>query len=391
MSGRKTPLALRNLLHNRRRLAVAIGGLGFAVLLMFTQTGFKNALFDSTVKVIDELDADILLVNRGQYALPAKQTFSRRRIYQARSCPGVADVYPLYIETFYAVFKPLGHQGHPIRVMGYELGDPVFLIPEVTDQDEALSRPGTALVDRKSKAKYRIPDRLEESPSETDAELTDRSIRLVGTFEMGTDFANDGNLIMSDANFAEFFPFRVPMGDPLSVVDLGLVKVEPGADVQAVKRRLSEALPDDVAVFAKQELVDAEIRFWSKSTPVGYIFATGTVMAFIVGVIICYQVIYSGIADLMSEYATLKAMGYRNRYFMSLVLQTALYLSVLSYIPGLLLSLLMYRWLADYTGLLMVLTFPRAALVYVLTLGMCVFSGCLAMRKLLAADPADLF
>jgi len=47
--------------------------------------------------------------------------------------------------------------------------------------------------------------------------------------------------------------------------------------------------------------------------------------------------------------------------------------------------------LADYTGLLMMLTVPRAALIYGLTLAMCIVSGCLAMRKLLAADPADLF
>jgi hypothetical protein len=30
-------------------------------------------------------------------------------------------------------------------------------------------------------------------------------------------------------------------------------------------------------------------------------------------------------------------------------------------------------------------------LVFVLTLGMCMVSGCMAMRKVLEADPAELF
>ena len=54
---------------------VALAGIGFAVVLMFMQMGFRNALFDSTVKVVTDLDADLLLVNQAQYALPARQSF----------------------------------------------------------------------------------------------------------------------------------------------------------------------------------------------------------------------------------------------------------------------------------------------------------------------------
>jgi len=93
----------------------------------------------------------------------------------------------------------------------------------------------------------------------------------------------------------------------------------------------------------------------------------------------------------MAEFATLKAMGYRNRYFVGVVLQMALYLSVVGYVPGLLVSMLLYNRLAQGTGLLLNLTLPEAGLVFALTLGMCAASGCLAVRKVLAADPAELF
>jgi putative ABC transport system permease protein len=388
------------LTHNWPRLVVALSGIGFAVVLMFMQTGFKNALFDSTVQVIKSLDADILVVGGAQYALPAKQTFSRQRIFQARGCRDVVTAFPLYIESFYGVWKPSREtlretaediKPNPIRVLAFDLNDAAFRLPEVLAQVDALRQPNTALVDVKSKPKYGIPGVVDEIRRQRGAELSDRSIRLVGAFRLGTDFANDGTLIMSAANFARYFPHRAAGGDPLSVVDLGIVRLRAGSDVHAVRGRLEAMLPDDVCVWTKEEFIAREIEFWRKNTPIGFIFRAGTLMGFVVGMIICYQIIFSSIADHEAEYATLKAMGYRDRYFVGLVLKTSLYLSVFSYLPGLLLSIWLYRRLAASTGLLMILDVPRAIHVLGLTLGMCVISGCLAIRKVLATDPADLF
>jgi putative ABC transport system permease protein len=175
------------------------------------------------------------------------------------------------------------------------------------------------------------------------------------------------------------------------MVDLGVVQVCKGADPQEVKQRLIESLPHDMLVKTKDELIDREIGFWNSSTPIGFVFSLGTVIGFVVGVIICYQVIYADIADHMPEYATLKAMGYGNGYFVRVVLQEAFYLSVLSFIPGLILSAALYQVLAQSTGLLMMLTFPRIAVIFLLTVAMCVVSGAMAMRKVLSADPADLY
>jgi putative ABC transport system permease protein len=222
-------------------------------------------------------------------------------------------------------------------------------------------------------------------------ELSGKRIRLIGTFTLGTDFANEGNLLMTARNFARYFPLRARGADPLSVVDLGIIQVEPGADPREVERRLSAMLPGDVQVFTKQGFREKELAFWRSSTPIGYIFFVGAVLGFVVGVIICYQIIYASISSHMPEFATLKAMGYRDRYFVGLVAAESVYLSVLGFVPGLLVSWALYALLAQQTGLLMLLTWERAAGVYALTLAMCVTSGCLAMRKVLAADPAELF
>jgi putative ABC transport system permease protein len=196
---------------------------------------------------------------------------------------------------------------------------------------------------------------------------------------------------MSAENFATFFPERLQGRDPLSVVDLAIVEVAPGADVEAVRADIDHLLDDRVRVATREEFRNREVQFWDDSTPIGIVFAAGTWIGFVVGLVICYQVIYSDIADHMPEFATLKAMGYGTFYFLSLIVTEAVLLSFIGFVPGVVFSTALYAVLANATGLLLTMTVPSMAFVLVLTLGMCIVSGVLAVRKLLAADPANLF
>ena len=388
----RVPLAWKNLTHDPRRLAVALAGIGFAVLLMFMETGFENALFDSMVKMPRELDADIVITSTAQTSMTSKQTFSREQVVQAASCEGVAEALPLYIESFFSIWKKPGGLGHPIRVLAYDPRRSMFLVPELARHRNALMQSQTALYDRRGKRdKYGVPETDQALSEQQGALLAGQSIRLVGSFRLGRDFVNDGNLVMSSDNLARYFPQRAIGGDPLSVVDLGVVRVAPGHDVAEVKKRLARLLPTAVRADTKTEFVARERAFWQNSTPIGYIFWVGKIMGFVVGVIICYQIIFADIADHMPEFATLKAMGYRSQFFIKVVLQQSIYLSALGFIPGCLAAYVIYDRLASGTGLLMFLTPGRVALVLLSTVAMCVASGSLAIRKVLAAEPAELF
>lgn len=393
---RRTPLAWKNLTHDWRRLAVALAGIGFAVILMFTQVGFQNALFDSQVKIIDDLQGDIFLVSRAKYTLAAEKRFPLELLNQAASCPGVKGAYPLYSELTLSRLKNLScgssSKAYPIRSLGFHLSDPVFNIPAVTNQLTRLSLPNTALIDTSSKRDtFKVPMEDEQALSATPAELADRQLVLVGYFHLGTDFAHDGNLAMSAQNFARYFPQRVQAGDPLTVVDLGLVHLKEGADPVQVRSTLDQLLDDRVFVLTRDQFRRQEVKFWDESTPIGIIFTAGKVIGFIVGMVICYQVIYSDIADHMPEFATLKAMGYKTGYFLRLIVVESMLLSIIGFLPGLLISTGLYSILAEATGLQLQMTLDTMGLVLVLTMVMCIASGMLAVRKLLSADPANLF
>ena len=114
-------------------------------------------------------------------------------------------------------------------------------------------------------------------------------------------------------------------------------------------------------------------------------------MGVVVGLIIVYQILYSEVQNHISEYATLKAIGYTNGFLRGVVFREAFYLSLLGYIPARVISFLLYSVAADATQLPIQMSVERAGIVYAVTLLMCGFSGLLAIRKLDKADPAEVF
>jgi putative ABC transport system permease protein len=161
--------------------------------------------------------------------------------------------------------------------------------------------------------------------------------------------------------------------------------------VNTVRDAIDVLIDDRVFVFTRDQFRRQEVKFWDDSTPIGIIFTAGKIIGFVVGMVICYQVIYSDIADHMPEFATLKAMGYSTGYFLRLIVAEAVLLSLIGFVPGLLISTGLYSVLAESTGLQLRMTLDSLVLVLVLTNAMCIASGMLAVRKLLAADPANLF
>lgn len=383
----KIPLAWHNLTHDRRRLVLAVLGVAFAVLLMFLQLGFRNALFDSTVAFIEGLDADLVIVATGRYTMAIAEPFPRRRLEQARVVEGVTAAEPLYVEQgLTRVYSGPGGVARPIRVAAFDPRRPPFVDPAIRAAAALLATPHTALADARSRA-----DGYGPLVTGAEIDLEGNPVRVVGTFSMGTDFANDGTLLVSTRTLHDIVPRRFPNDDGEGNVDVGLVRVRPGADVEEVRRAVATALSHDVRVFTKAGFVGQERDFWRRSTPIGFVFGLGLGLGFVVGVVVCYQVLATDVSDHMAELATLKAMGYAPRYFVLFVVQESLYLAVLAFLPGAAAAAATYGWLGAVTGLPMRLSIGRAVAIFVLTLSMCVVSGLLAIRRLHSASPADLF
>ncbi len=386
-------LPWKNLTHRKGRFAASVLGVAFAVLLMFTQLGFWNALLDSAVELIVQCNGELVIVSRAKYALTVMEPFSRRRLVQALAVPGVRDVYPLYLEHVRQLWQdpetvdPDEPPRRPIRVIAFDTDKPVLRLSGVAENAGPLRERDTVLMDTRSRSFF---GRRE---ADIRRELGGRSVRVVGTFRMGTDFVTHGTVLLSEQNYARLFPGRIPLEAVLDAVEVGVVRLEAGADPGAVAARLRQSLPDDVKICTREELAEEEKAFWRNSTPIGFFFLVGLLFGFAVGVVVCYQVLSADVISHLPEFATLKAIGYRSRALTTVVLEEALLLSVLGFVPGLAASALLYRVLSHpaVTGLPMRLTPAGCALVLTLAAGMCFLSGLLAIRKVQRADPAEVF
>jgi putative ABC transport system permease protein len=392
ISSSRTPLAWKNLTSEPRKLGLAAGGVGFAVLLMFMQIGFRNALFDSTVQVAQLLKADLFILSRSRNNLPNEQRFGQATLEQARGIPGVQAVVPIYIERAATELRVIGNPSRLIRVIGVPLEGSVFVDKEMDDKRQLLSDPRTALLDRMTKKSYGFERKNLAKLREQEVELSGKQLRIADWVQIGTDFVHDGSLIVSEEAIRNFFPLRAGgRDDPLKVVDFGLIQLAPDANIEQVRQAVRALAPKQIDVMTKKEIIRREIKFWGTATPIGIIFTVGTVMGLVVGTIICYQILYTDITDHLAEFATLKAMGYSSKYFGQLVLMQSIYLTFIGFIPGFAVTVGLYTLLGKTTGLIMMLSVERVLFVFVLTLVMCVVSGLLAVRKLLSADPANLF
>jgi len=380
-----TPLAWLQLTREKIRLVIALSGIAFAVILMFMQLGFQASLYDSTTRLHESLQADLVLISARSKSLGYMNTFSWRRLYQVLSFDGVASISPVYV-GFRDWRNPYNGNFRAIYVYGFQLGDSVFKFPEAAQNIDKLKLNENILFDRASRLEYGPVAKEFEQGKAIVTEVGGKRTNVIGLFTLGPSFGADGNIIISDLNFLRLFPDR-----KLGEIEIGLIKLKPHADAQNIQKQIRASLPKDVRVLTHQGFVDFEKRYWQTSTSIGFIFTLGVGMGFIVGTVIVYQILYSDVIDHLSEYATLKAMGYSDRYLEFVVFQEALILSTLGYIPGFALSLGLYDLTKNATLLPIAMKFDRALIVLILTIVMCSISGFIAVRRLRKADPADLF
>ncbi|MEM8615274.1 MAG: ABC transporter permease DevC [Cyanobacteria bacterium P01_H01_bin.105] len=389
----RKPLGWAQLSHRKMRLLVAMMGVTFSNILIFTQLGLRAMLFDGVTLVPDHLQGDLFLVSA--YAPNIDRGhFPKIYLLQANAVEGVSAASPLYIEFSNWVnpqdlpesddneFELFPNQ---VKILAFNPTQPVLAIPEVTQQLDRLNVPGSALYDRLGQEKLGPIVEQFNRQEIVSTLMSNQRVYVTGLFSLGSTLFDNGHIVMSDWNYSQWYG-----QDALNRVNVGCLTLAAGADVEQVRSRLQAALPNSIRVLTQAELAAAEQTFRA-SLPNGKVLNFGAVMGFIVGVVIVYQVLYTDVSDHLPEYATLKAMGYSDRFLLGVILQEALILAVLGFIPGYFASYGVYQLLVHLTRVPLTMKAAVAVQVFVLTLVMCGMSGTIAINKLRSADPAEVF
>lgn len=375
----RTPVAWFNSVEQPRRTAAAVGGICFALLLIFMQAGFLGAARVNVSIVYQALDFDLVIHSRAYLTLPRSEPFDRLRLTQASSVPGVARVTRFLTDSFGWRNAQTGATGS-----GFMLGLPsdaaAFVDPEINRQLATVRPTLTALVDRKSRPGYgpwKVGDKCI---------LNDQPTQITGSFELGMGLLADGAVIVSDETYE-----RLQGPWNTRYANLGLVKVAPGADPAAVAEALRQRLPADVVIATKPDIIAREQHYFVNVKPVGIMFQVGVIVAFAAGAAILYQILASEMNNRLSEFATLKALGYPSNTIYNIGIQQGLIYAMLAYGPALVLATVLYRVARQLSGFPLYMDVERAGFVFTLALIMCAFAAVFSLWKIRKADPASLF
>ena len=390
----RTPLAWKNLSHQPTRTAVSIGGISFAILLMYMQLGFLGAVGDTATNVYSRVPFDLVVRSPEYLHAYDPRSVDERVISIVQGVPGVAAVMPLDLGL--AKWQhPTTGDFRPLAVMGVDLHRMALDLPEEVDRKlSLLRRPDHVFVDRTSRPDYGPANDRQFGPADIGRTTTinRQRVRIAGTFEMGTGLAANGAVLTSRAGFN-----RLMLGDQTNQVSMVFVKLTEGVTVAEGMQRVRQNLRRSggklgfVRVLDQPATIRAEQRRWYLQTPIGIIFAMGVALAVLVGGVVCYMVLASDVIAHLPEYATLKAMGYGGRFLAGTLLVQAFLLAVISLPLATAAALVLYRITSDLASVPIRMTLGWISLVSVLSLLMCSMAGMVALRKLAKAEPASLF
>jgi putative ABC transport system permease protein len=371
-------LAAKNLAANPKRTLVALLGVGFAVMLLFMQLGFHGSMKRGTTTLYAAFAADFVLVSKNYINLRLTDPFDSMRLVQARSVPGIARVGG--VDLFFSEWKNKETEETRTAVIVSLPADPALLAhAQLRELAGAVERGRSVLLDTFSDS---VATRVADGAT---GNVAGQDVTVAGRYQMGLALYAKVAVATAPETFQQLARTSSRQ------TRFGLVQLADGADPVSVREALRRRLPEDVIIIPREELIASEQDFYMEEKPVGLVFRVGVFVGFVVGSVIFFQILSTEIANKLKEFATLRALGFRDRYVYMVGVQQALLYALCGYVPCALLMSFLFAKMTAAAKMDLSMTVQLLGTVLALTLAMCGLSGWLALRRVRRADPADLF
>ena len=410
-------IARKNLLEDLPRFLVAQAGIMFAVSLVTIQTGVLKGFTSSASLLIDKSNADIWVASNDMVHLELTLPLPADQVNKARQVAGVDRAEALIIRK--ALWRVSSGKITLSALIGSDPDGQLFTPWNIIQgSTNSLKEPYTVIVDQTKLHDLNV-QRVGDTASIGSLQakvvgLTQNSQPIVmsdflfTSLENANAFANSpsdsalhcrvqsGNVDCTNTTDSSqpSKPVAVPPVpkslSPIDPVSFILIRAKPGQDLQALKRRLNSALPNTHA-YTRAEIADSAHTYWQKRTGVGYILGLGAAVGMIVGMVIVSQILYSSVSDHLKEFGTLKAMGASDWTIYSVIVEQALWMAILGYIPGLIICIGVGSWTYTTQGIIILITPASAIAVLGITVVMCIGSAIFAIQKVTRVDPAIVF
>jgi putative ABC transport system permease protein len=371
--------------HGRTRMLVAISGVSIIVAMILTVLSLKDAVIDSTLQVPRSLKGDVIVLSARTQTILRPAPFPRRFLDRLHGLHGVGEVSSVAIENARWI-NPDTRQEHPIRVFGLDLEFDVISLPGIDPNEPKLKMKDTIIFDASSRPKFGDVAKHFEREHHFATEVNGRRVEVCGLTHAGVSIASDGNLFTTHANFQRLFP---NLGGLKS--HIGIVKLTDSSHEQEVANQIREMLGTEARVLTRTEMLEAEKSFMKINDPVDDIMGMIAGVAFFVGMIIVYQILYTDVVNHLPQFATLKAIGFHGTFLLGIIISEGIILSLIGFWPGLLIAHGL-AYLSEQATLLPVeITISNMLGVLIAAIFMCVTAASIAVRKITQVEPASVF
>ena len=110
-------IAIKNLIYDKTRFAIALIGVTFSVILISAQAGIYLGFRDSAATIIDHVDADLWITSKNSRNFDFSQPIPERKVNQVLRVHGVASAAKLMLG--WGVIKNPDGGSEQVEVIGY--------------------------------------------------------------------------------------------------------------------------------------------------------------------------------------------------------------------------------------------------------------------------------
>ncbi|MGI9407166.1 MAG: ABC transporter permease [Hyphomicrobiaceae bacterium] len=369
-------LALRNLIHDRIRFLVTLVGVVFSIVLVSIQFGLYKGTESKILSVLDHTSADLWIMARDAPAFDDAALLDGREEYAALSVEGVKS-----IETILAMFgqwkRPTGGRVTVVMVGVHTNKDVIRPWNVIEGRVADLKLPESVIVDRA------YADKLGVSKLGDTAQVQGKKVRVVALTNGIRSFTT------LPIVFVSMDELRALHNLPTDRATFVQVNVKPGINVETVKAALIARLPD-ADILTNAEFRDRSVNHWMFGTGAGAALIMGAVLGLIVGMVIVAQTLYASANDHINEFATLRALGSSAGYIHKVILWQAVLSAIIGFVIAIILAYIVAAATTE-TSLRILISPQMAALIFGITVVMCVVSALSAIVKVTRIDPAMVF
>jgi len=364
--------ALRNLLHDRTRLAISAGGVGLAVVLILVMAGVFAGSEEHAVSYIRNQPASLWLMQAGVENLHMSTSIlPPDAVERAQAVHGVSDAVGL---LYASGGVDLGETVVYSYIFAVDAGEP-FGGPWKLAAGTAEPPEDGAIIDRNLAGRYGLA-------------LGDR-IHILGLELEITGLSEESFGIATSLTFINKKTLAGLMGVPAETASYILIRPEPGVDRDVLAARLRQELPD--ANLITQEAFIESDREMIRQMGADILQAMNAV-SYVVGLLVIALTVYTATLEKSREYGVLKAIGAGTWALLRAVLAQAYLGSTLGLVFGIGMAYgiaaLVSRLLPEMLVLIELETLVRQIPVFIVVTGL---AALLPLGRLAGLDPVVVF